>query len=265
LFRGDSTLLDGQNPVKALLRKIVLTRVFKKIDIALYVGKENKKYFLKHGLKEQQLFFIPHAIDNERFSVESNNKDAADQLRQEIGLSGNAFVFLFAGKFELKKNPEILMKAAQHTNNDVHFVFVGNGELELFLKKTYGHIVNIHFLDFQNQKMMPAVYAMADVFILPSNGPGETWGLAVNEAMACNKPVIVSNKCGCAIDLVKDGSNGYIFDAGNINDLKNVLVNFYSDKNHVASMGNASGTIIKEFSFEKIVKGIEAIMLKIKN
>ncbi len=43
------------------------------------------------------------------------------------------------------------------------------------------------FLDFQNQQKMPLVYRLCDIFVLPSMGPGETWGLAVNEAMACKR------------------------------------------------------------------------------
>ena len=70
---------------------------------------------------------------------------------------------------------------------------------------------------------MPAIYRMADVFVLPSTGPGETWGLAVNEAMACSRAVIVSDKCGGAVDLVNDGVNGYIFRGGDIQDLINKL------------------------------------------
>ena len=72
-------------------------------------------------------------------------------------------------------------------------------------------------------KMMPSVYKSADVFVLPSGGPGETWGLAVNEAMAAGKPVLVSDKCGCAPDLVDDGVNGFVFKNGQVDDLKDKL------------------------------------------
>ncbi len=58
---------------------------------------------------------------------------------------------------------------------------------------------------------MPILYRLGNVFCLPSKGPGETWGLAVNEAMASSRPVIVSNKVGCAADLVSEGANGYLF------------------------------------------------------
>ncbi len=47
------------------------------------------------------------------------------------------------------------------------------------------------------------------LYYLP--GPGETWGLAVNEAMACSRAVLVSDKCGCYPDLIQDNINGFVF------------------------------------------------------
>ncbi len=96
-------------------------------------------------------------------------------------------------------------------NPGIHLVLTGNGELETELKNHAGDKKNIHFMGFQNQQRMPAIYQLADVFVLPSKGPGETWGLSVNEAMASGKPVLVSDKCGCAFDLVEEGKTGYTF------------------------------------------------------
>lgn len=64
-------------------------------------------------------------------------------------------------------------------------------------------------LPFQNQSRMPLVYRLADLFILPS-AYGETWGLAVNEALACGRPVLVSDRVGCAPDVV-DATCGRVF------------------------------------------------------
>lgn len=71
---------------------------------------------------------------------------------------------------------------------------------------------------------------MCNVFVLPSKGPGETWGLCVNEAMACSKPVIVSDKCGCYIDLIKDDVNGYVFNSLKSKDLVKKMSMIISDQ-----------------------------------
>ena len=67
LFRGDSTLLDEAGGLSRLKRRLFLRWVYRYSDYALYVGKNNADYFIKAGLKERQLVFGPHAIDNDRF------------------------------------------------------------------------------------------------------------------------------------------------------------------------------------------------------
>ena len=61
-------MLDKTSAYKAFARALFLKRIYKHVDYALYVGKNNKEYFLQYGLKERQLIFAPHAIDNSRFA-----------------------------------------------------------------------------------------------------------------------------------------------------------------------------------------------------
>ena len=107
---------------------------------------------------------------------------------------------------------------------------------------------------------MPIVYHLCNVFVFPSKGPFETWGLAVNEAMACGKPVFVGNKSGCAVDLVRNSENGYIFESGNpVDFLKKADLFLRTD---LLKMGRKSLEIIQNWSFEKICKAIENEIIK---
>jgi glycosyltransferase involved in cell wall biosynthesis len=56
---------------------------------------------------------------------------------------------------------------------------------------------------------MPASYAAADCLVLPSDGH-ETWGLVVNEAMACGRPAVITDPVGCREDLVDDTTGGVV-------------------------------------------------------
>ncbi|MDP4285506.1 MAG: glycosyltransferase family 4 protein [Bacteroidota bacterium] len=263
-FRGDSTLLDEQNGIRSMVRKVALKSVYKKVDYALYVGLENKKYFLKYGVKEDHLVWTPHAIDNERFAPGRDKIKLANEIKHNLNINGDQFVFLYAGKFEIKKDVLLLLDVFSQLNNtNVHLVMVGNGEMESELKKRGGDNSNIHFLDFQNQKRMPLIYQLADVFVLPSKGPGETWGLCVNEAMASGKPVLVSNKCGCATDLIEEGKNGYIFESGKSGDLLQKMELLLKEEKYLARMGEVSLQKIQNWSFEKIATSIENLVLNI--
>lgn len=259
-FRGDSTLIDEKAGLKTILRRLILTWVYRHVDKVLYVGQANKAYFLKHGIQEKQLIHAPHAIDNKRFNDEKNNdnydKKALD-WRENLGYKNTEILVLFAGKFEEKKQPDLLAKAVIVANKNrqqkVHLLLVGNGPLEDELKLKYKNEPYIKFLPFQNQSMMPIVYRLGDVLCLPSRGPGETWGLAVNESMASGRSVIVSDKVGCAADLVKH-SNSKIFPFNNLHSLSNILQTI--EKNHLLQAGILDKAYIADWNYAKIIAAI---------
>jgi len=259
-FRGDSTLLDAQKGLKSIFRSIFLKWVYKHIDYAFYVGTNNKNYYLKFALSQNQLKFAPHAVDNDRFAFDKT-KDA-NLLRDQLGIKEEEILILFAGKLEEKKAPVQLLNAFNALKaTGVHLLYVGNGSLENQLKMSAKHAKNIHFIDFQNQSFMPVAYQACDIFCLPSKGPNETWGLAINEAMACGKAILSSDIVGSAVDLVNPGFNGEIFRAGDQTDLVHRLnVLLQKGKNGLRTMGANSREIIKNWNFEKQVNVIGSII-----
>lgn len=261
LFRGDSTLLDERVGIKQVLRRLFLRWVYRHIDFALYAGKHNKDYFRMHGMREDQLVFTPHAIDNNRFADNSEGfyKKAAG-WRRELGYKEDDIIILFAGKLEPQKDLGVLLKLAKQIKDErVKFLLVGNGALESQIKQEGAALPNVKFMDFQNQSIMPIVYRLGHIFILPS--VSETWGLALNEAMACGLPVIASNKVGGAVDLIKPEENGFIFQSGDVDSLYNQLVN-YIDIEKLRGMGERSAEIIREWSFDHIVTSITETLFK---
>ena len=258
-FRGDSTLLDdGISPIwKQLMRKIFLSWVYKKVDLAFYVGENNKKYFVRHGLITSKLIHAPHAIDNRRFS--DWNEELQNELtawKVSLGIAENELVVLFVGKLEPKKNPNFILDLANQLPSPIFkFLIVGDGVLGEELKQKAKDDNRILFFPFQNQTKMPSVYRLGDVMVLPSLGPAETWGLAMNEAMACGIPVFGSTKCGGSIDLI-DESCGLIFEPSNLNTVISKL-NLLADNPDVLSNLKA-GAIkkIQHFRYEKIMDAV---------
>jgi len=255
-FRGDSTLLDEPQGLKKIFRRLFLNWVYKHVDCAFYTGLNNKDYFKKFGLKDTQLVFAPHAVDNDRFAMDRTDEGLA--LRRQLHIEESDIMVLFAGKLEDKKSPMELLDAFISLNKPgAHLLFAGNGRLEEKLKLKAVDLKNIHFIDFQNQSVMPAMYQACDLFCLPSKGPGESWGLAVNEAMACGKAVLVSDKVGCAIDLVKKDFNGVIFESGNKEALAKSLNYLTESKSRLKQMGRNSSLKIKNWNFLTLAEAIE--------
>jgi len=258
-FRGDSTLLDERGGIKQALRRMILRYIYRKADYAFFVGTNNKQYYQMHGFKDNHLFFAPHAIDNHRFSDPTGEMQRdAGKWRNELKIGQEDIAVLFVGKFEPKKDPLMLIQAAlQLKKPGVHYIFVGNGALEQQMKDLTAGRNEFHFIPFQNQGRIPVVYYMGDILALPSQGPGETWGLVVNEAMACGKAILVSDKSGCAADLVTPGENGFIVPAGDIGQCVALLDKMTQSREYTRQLGKASGRRIASWSFEAIRKSFE--------
>jgi glycosyltransferase involved in cell wall biosynthesis len=222
LFRGDSTLLDRRTWWRALARRIFLTWVYRHVDIAVAVGSNNRDYFVWCGMPLRRISIAPHSVDTIRFGADSEQHDAlAARWRKDLGIGPEEIVILFAGKLQHQKNLGFLIDAFAAVSDRSHLVLVGNGELEAELRAKARSIGSVHFMPFQNQSVMPAVYRLGDVFVLPSRQ--ETWGLALNEAMACGRAVIASTMVGAACDLIHSGKDGWMFEAGDRKALEEIL------------------------------------------
>ena len=259
LFRGDSILEDGkqQRGARKTLRRFFLRWVYRHIDVALYTGGRNREYFEQFGVKGHRLVHVPHAINNQWFAQNEAEREAeAAAWRTALGILPHQVVFLFAGKLYEAKNATLLLEAFRETNMpDSHLVICGSGPQEPELKKRAAGLDKIHLIGFQNQSHMPVVYRLADVVVLPSRN--ETWGLAVNEAMACARAVLVSEVCGCVPDLVHEGENGFVFDPNSKADLRQKLLELAGKKGDLEAMGIKGRQMIAAFSIEKIAAAIE--------
>jgi len=266
LFRGDSTLLDEKPGIKIMIRRLFLRWVYSKIDLALYAGSNNKQYFLQHGIAADRLVFCPHAIDNKRFTDRNGVcQQKAAEKKTALGFDENNLVLLFAGKLEQKKDPFFLLALAKEITDDrLRILIVGNGALEKEMKEKAADDSRIRFIDFSNQSQMPVIYRMADVFVLPSKGPGETWGLAANEAMASGLAVMLSAKAGGAVDLVCENENGIMFEPGDIGKCKMFVELLLKDKSLLKKAKQCSLKKITGFTYQYTVEHVENLLSSIK-
>lgn len=225
LFRGDSHRLGRPRPSPAV--RFMLGRLFRGFAAFLYVGQANRDYFRTFGVPERKLFFAPHSVNDSLFDPRrEETRQAAAELRRKLGLGPDRRVALFAGKLTAAKQPLALAQAfLQLRREDAALVIGGDGEERPALEALAARAPagSVHLLPFANQTEMPARYLMADLFVLPSGGLYETWGLAVNEAMHLGVPALVSDRVGCQRDLVTDGVTGWVFRAGDAQHLRERL------------------------------------------
>ena len=260
-FRGDSHVQNDTGGIRSIIKKAVLKWVYRNVDIAFYVGRYNKTYLQKYGLKEQQLIAAPHAIDNNRFTTNAQElEQRAASEREQLQIPADAVVFLYAGKFYALKQLDVLITAFKQLSGEQYrLLLYGNGEQQEQLKELAKTDRRILFQPFRNQSDMPWVYRVGDVFVLPSKS--ETWGLGVNEAMACSRPALVSDQCGCAPDLIVQQQTGLVFQYKSDADLLNCLMQF-SSKETAKQMGQQAFAHISQYSLQQVAEAIEAEVLR---
>ncbi len=234
----------------------ILTELLKRILVMLLFsgavvgGKRAASYVRRLGIPGEKVAGAYDVVDNHFFS------SRAARHRLQASPSEKQPYFLFVGRLAPEKNISTLLRAHSRyleSGGGWPLVIVGSGPLnEELLEQAKGQIQcgTVVFAGHKNIHELPEFYAFAGCFVLPSTR--EPWGLVVNEAMASGLPVIVSSRCGCADDLVENGSNGFIVDPENPTELVAALERVASlSREERMRMGARSLVIIGDYSPER--------------
>jgi glycosyltransferase involved in cell wall biosynthesis len=214
------------------------------------------------GMPADRIFLGYDIIDNDYF-------EKGAKVAQHSGFSASTPYILASARFIEKKNLPLLLRAyalyrkralALNDSDSVFdLVLLGDGaqrsELEK-LRSELGLADCVQVPGFKQYEELPSYYAHAGAFIHASTT--EQWGLVVNEAMASGLPVLVSNRCGCAADLVKDGDNGWTFDPTNEEQMADLMLRIASDETRRKEMGLKSREIIAEWGPDRFASGVKA-------
>jgi glycosyltransferase involved in cell wall biosynthesis len=106
---------------------------------------------------------------------------------------------------------------------------------------------------------MPLAYAAADCLVLPSEH--ETWGLVANEALACGRPIIVSDACGCAADLALDPAIGRTFPVADVDAMSRAIVEMISD----LPGSEAIAAVSRKYSLRAAASGVATALTKLRH
>jgi glycosyltransferase involved in cell wall biosynthesis len=215
MVRGDSQLAGRRRGAVGRIKDVVFPHMLKQFDACLYVGQRNRDYLEHYGVPADRLFFSPHCVDNGAFRRASDAARQADVQR----IRPERQRVLFVGRLVDSKRPMDVVQAVMRlvgAGRPVELIVAGAGELQGRMEEAArAGGIDARFLGFVNQSKLPSVYASSDVVVLPSNGI-ETWGLVVNEAMACGIPAVVSDAVGCGPDLIQPGATGAVAPLGDV-------------------------------------------------
>ena len=212
----DSTAYDKPNVfIKSIFKRIF----FSVCDCFFGYGERSREYLIMHGAKPKNIFYRCQAAA----LYKNYNVDAVLEKRLAQVTHNTAPSFLYVGRLSPEKDLSTLLFAFANLRQNLpsaKLAFVGVGPISsdlVVLSNKLGLDSSVVFLGAKNVEELSEEYLRATCMLLPSQS--EPWGLVVNEALSYGCPVIVSDRCGCVPELVIDGETGYVFKAGDVNDL----------------------------------------------
>jgi 1,2-diacylglycerol 3-alpha-glucosyltransferase len=273
-------------------KEYIKARIVSLASSGLVGGTPHAEYISKLGIPRSRIFCGYDVVDNDYFTAK------AAEVRSQPPAAGillSSPFFLASARFVAKKNLSRLIEAyaryrqvAEESATGIRrietavqlpatsnqpatapwdLVLLGDGPLRPALSSQISTL-NLHpyvqMPGFKQYDELPLYYGRASVFIHASTT--EQWGLVVNEAMASELPVLVSNRCGCAADLVKEGVNGFTFDPLNVGQMVEVMLKISDIRFPISDFRAASKEIISQWNLNRFAAGMsEAVKAAVMN
>lgn len=213
--------------VRKFFRKFVIFILDLIVDYFFVVGSLSKQYLDNFGIQGNKIKFFGYVTNSTFFSEHSRISDLEKiELYDKYKIPTSRQIVLCVSKHIDREAPFDSIRAfSLLQNSDLHLLLVGDGVLhgELMELARNLNIDNVSFIGYVDYFLLPKYYAIASVFIHDSRD--EPWGVSVQEAIACNVPVIASNRVGAGYDLIIDDENGFTYKSGDVVDLSVKIVN----------------------------------------
>jgi len=154
--------------------------------------------------------------------------------------------FIFVGRLvEIKGLPELLDAYTLYRDrveSPWELWCAGSGPLESMLQNKPG----VRYLGFIQPDKYGEVLKQASIFVLPSRH--DPWGLVIHEATSAGLPILCSHQTGSSVELVQDGFNGFLFEAGDVAALADLMYYMSSDSFDLAEFGRRSALLSTRYS-----------------
>lgn len=237
---------DGKG-FKERLKKIVISGAKGYFS----TGRSCDEYYLKYGAKESRLIRYPFSsIRNQDIQSSTISAEEKLTLREQLGIKEEKVV-LAVGQFIHRKGFDVLLEAAQKMSSEIGIYFVGGIPTEEYIDLKNG-LENVHFEGYKQKNELSNYYRAADLFVLPTRE--DIWGLVVQEAMAYGLPVISTDRCAAALEVIEQDENGNIVPVEDSVALRENILRFLKSKEKLQISGRKSLENIKSYTIESMVE-----------
>jgi glycosyltransferase involved in cell wall biosynthesis len=241
---------------KSRTKQLIWPWLFRLADVVIVPSSGGVGLMRSLGIPVERIVLTPYVVENEWWREQAALADRA-AVRARWGVPDLASVVAFSGKLQRWKRPsDLLLAFAKARVDNAYLVYAGDGplrgELEA-LARGLDIAERVRFLGFVNQSLLPGVYAASDLLVLPSEY--EPFGVVVNEAMICGCAVVVSDRVGAGVDLVRPGDNGFIVRCGEVEALAAALGEALHDQDRLRRMGKQATERMATWSPRENIEG----------
>lgn len=190
--------------------------LYRAADAVATYGPHVSRYVEGYRGSDSGVVVAPQAVDVDHFGAPIA-EDERTAARQRAAGTDAELLVLYVGRLVDEKGIETLIESWRRADlgAGARLALAGEGPLE---QRVAHSLPEARLLGQVAPAALPALYAAADVLVLPSIHTAsfrEPWGLVVNEAMLQRTPVVASDAVGAAAGgLVRDGRNGFVVPAG---------------------------------------------------
>lgn len=225
---NDGALPHRSNMVKKRLKRFL----YRGAQLCFASGNTSKQYFLANGVKEEKIRIHNFtSLTKEDILPAPMSEAERRALREKRELVQNKVYVMTVGQFIERKGFDLLLQAwnlLKDTANAELLLIGGGGkrtEYEAYIKEHT--LKNVTIIDFLKKEDLFDYYKASDLFVFPTRE--DIWGLVINEAMACGLPVISSDMCVAAQELISHGENGFLYPVLDIDQMAKCLQNLIQD------------------------------------
>lgn len=258
----DASPSRGRSVIRSLVRDAFLRRFYQDIDAFCCIGVNARHHLRRLRVPDERVFDSPYSVDTELVDRQ-RLEFPRDEARRNLGIPAGAVAVLFTGKLIARKAPLLLLEAIRRlpSHDNVVLLLVGEGDQRSDVVEVATSALGerVRAPGFVNQGRIGQYYSAADVFVLPSLY--DSWGLVVNEAMQFGLPAIVSDRVGCAPDLIVEGRTGFTFRSEDPQDLADRLALVLGDAELRKEMGRNAARHIGAYSTRASAEGVRRAVL----
>lgn len=241
-YEGDGGFVGAVKGIKASLKRFII----KNAKICFSTAEEFDKYCIAYGAKPENIYRYPFtSIFDSDVIDKPLSKEEKNVLKKKLNMKEET-ILLSVGRFIPSKGFDLLLEVSRQLSTNIGVYIVGGEPTAEYLEmQKKWNLQNVYFLDFMKKEQLAEYYQASDVFVLPTRS--DVWGLVVNEAMANGLPVVSTDKCIAALEMVENWKNGFVVPVDDVAELKKAIEYILESPDVCQEMAKESLEIIKKY------------------